>query len=36
MRLERVSFAKRFETYEAAIKLPSQPLLEGRLRAWSA
>ncbi len=31
MRLERVSFAKRFETYEAAIKLPSQPLLEGRL-----
>jgi flagellum-specific ATP synthase len=31
MRLERVSFAKRFEAYRAAINLPSQPLLEGRL-----
>src|SRR5690606_6851789 len=31
MRLERTSFAKRFETYSEAIKLPSQPILEGRL-----
>ena len=31
MRLERTSFAKRFETYGEAIKLPSQPILEGRL-----
>ncbi len=31
MRLERTSFAKRFEAYGEAIKLPSQPMLEGRL-----
>lgn len=31
MRLDRVSFARRLETYSEAIKLPSQPILEGRL-----
>ncbi|MBF6623880.1 MAG: flagellum-specific ATP synthase FliI, partial [Pseudomonas stutzeri] len=31
MRLERVSFARRLEIYGEAIKLPSQPILEGRL-----
>ncbi|MBB3101840.1 flagellar protein export ATPase FliI [Azomonas macrocytogenes] len=31
MRLERVSFARRFETYLGALELPSQPILEGRL-----
>ena len=31
MRLERISFAKRLEAYGEAIKLPDQPILEGRL-----
>ena len=36
MRLERTSFAKRFEAYGDAIKLASQPLLEAACCAWSA
>jgi flagellum-specific ATP synthase len=31
MRLERSSFAKRLSGYQAAIELPEQPLVEGRL-----
>ncbi len=31
MRLERVSFAKRLAGYHEAVKLPTQPLVEGRL-----
>ena len=31
MRLERISFAKRLDAYGEAIKLPDQPILEGRL-----
>src|SRR5690606_23097940 len=31
MRLDRVSFARRLACYTEAVKLPSQPILEGRL-----
>ena len=31
MRLERVSFAKRLSGYKDAVRLPSQPVVEGRL-----
>ena len=31
MRLERLSFARRLDGYGEAVKLPSQPIVEGRL-----
>ncbi|MFB4380316.1 flagellum-specific ATP synthase FliI, partial [Pseudomonas sp. LR-1a] len=31
MRLERLSFARRMDGYGEAVKLPTQPIVEGRL-----